>query len=129
MKLLWILTVATAFALSGCFSIQSTRLSRGGEENVHIANFGWYLFDCVPLATGNADKSSRFPTVFFRNDVTMDKIQSRMRDYAEENGKEIHDLAYHNHDSVLLNVPGLDFPLPIPYVLTYREIQLSGVLK
>ena len=32
-------------------------------------------------------------------------------------------------DSILFEIPGLDFPLPIPYVFTYREMQLSGVMK
>lgn len=115
--------------LGGCFTMQSSRLSKSGDENVFISNHGWYLFGVYPIATGNAEKGARSPTVFFRNDVTLEKIQSRMLDYASEQGKEIHDLAYHNHDSVLLNVPGLDFPLPIPYLLTYREIQLSGVVR
>jgi hypothetical protein len=30
---------------------------------------------------------------------------------------------------VLFEIPGTDFPIPLPYILTYREIQLSGVLK
>ena len=28
-----------------------------------------------------------------------------------------------------LEIPGINLPLPIPYLLTYREIQLSGVLE
>ena len=29
----------------------------------------------------------------------------------------------------MLEIPGINLPLPIPYLLTYREIQLSGVLE
>ena len=115
--------------LAGCFSFEASALSRSGAENVYVANYGWYLFGLFPLATGNAAKGETAPTVFLRDDVTMDKLQTRLADYAAEKGKEIHDLTYHNHDSVLLNIPGVDFPLPIPYVLTYREIQLSGVMR
>ena len=124
-----ILAVFAVAMVSGCFSLQTAKLSRSGDENIFISNYGWYLFDCLPLATGNADESTKLPTVFFRDDVTMDKMQQRMLSYAEKNGKEIYDPAYHNHNSILFNVPGLNFPLPIPYILTYREIQLSGVLK
>jgi hypothetical protein len=30
---------------------------------------------------------------------------------------------------VLFNVPLLQYPLPIPYLLCYRELQLSGNLE
>ncbi len=122
------LLCGTAMCLAGCFSFEAAKLSRSGEENVFISNYGWYLFGLWPLATGNAIPDG-FPIVFFRDDVTMDKIQARMLSYSESQHKEIDDLTYHNHDSVLLNIPGLDFPLPIPYILTYREIQLSGVVR
>lgn len=115
--------------LGGCFSFETAKLSSCGDEIVYVANYGWYLFGSLPLATGNAREGAKFPTVFFRNDVTMEKIQGRIIRYAEKQGKEMHDLTYHNHDSVLFNIPGLDFPLPIPYILTYRELQLSGVMK
>lgn len=115
--------------MAGCFSFESAKLSHSGDENVYVSNYGWYLFGCLPIATGNANEGDVFPTVFFRDDVTMDKIQKRMLDYAGQGDKEIYDLTYHNKDSVLFNIPGFSFPLPIPYVLTYREIQLSGVVR
>ena len=49
--------------------------------------------------------------------------------YADQQGKKLDNLAYHNYSSVMFNIPGTDFPIPLPYVLTFREIQLSGVLK
>ena len=67
--------------------------------------------------------------VFFRNDVTMDKIQHRFMSYANFYGKKTRDMAYYTQESVLFEIPGTDFPIPLPYILTYREIQLSGVLK
>ena len=91
------------------------------------------------------------PWIFFRNDVTMDKIQRRFMMYADDYGRrvatenaavtasgenleriservKVRDLVYTTSESVLFNVPGLNFPLPLPYILTYQEIQLSGVL-
>ncbi|MGN0855150.1 MAG: hypothetical protein ACI4R9_06490 [Kiritimatiellia bacterium] len=116
-----------AFCLAGCFSLDHGRFVRTNEEHVLVSNYGWYLFDYIPLVCGNANKDRRLPWVMFRDDVQMDKIQYRFMDYAGE--RRARDLAYNTTDSVLLMIPGIGFPLPIPYVLTYREIQLSGVLE
>jgi len=125
-----LLVGALALGLGGCFSIETAKLSRSGDENVLVTNYGWFLFNKVPIATGNAsEESMRMPIAFFRNDVTLDKIQTRMMNYAASREKMVHDLSYHNHESVLLTIPGTNFPFPIPYLLTYREIQLSGVVK
>lgn len=125
-------------ALSGCFSIERGPLRHSGEDHILVGNYGWYLFHCIPVACGNASKDPLVPFVSFRDDVTLDKIQSRFMDeagkYAAERGRElkdvdIHDLAYSTSESVMLTIPGFQVPLPIPYLLTYREVQLSGVIK
>ena len=118
-----------AVALAGCFSLETATLSKSGDENVLVTNYGWYLFNLIPLATGNATENAVAPTVMFRNDVTMDKVQGRVVKYARQKGKELRDMAYYNRSSVMFNIPGTNFPIPVPYVLTFREIQLSGVLK
>ena len=118
-----------ALVLAGCFSLETAELTKCGDENLLVTNYGWYLFNVLPVATGNASEGALSPTVFFRNDVTMDKVQKRAQRYAQKTGKQLSDLAYHNQSSVMFNIPGTDFPIPIPYVLTFREIQLSGVLK
>lgn len=124
------LACALSIALSGCFSIDRAELMRSGEEHVLVSNYGWYLFGCVPLCAGNANPNRWSPWVFFRDDVTMDKLQARFMSYAEKTGrKEKHTLVYDNYDSVMFEIPGLNLPVPIPYVVTYKEIQLSGVLK
>ena len=137
--------------LSGCFSIDRGPLIRTNEEHVLISNYGWYLFGLIPLACGNAAEDAPLPFVFFRNDVTMDKIQRRFMMYAEDYGRrvatenettneygkpptriservKVRDLAYTTSESVMFNIPGFNFPMPVPYLLTYQEIQLSGVL-
>ena len=42
--------------------------------------------------------------------------------------KDAKNLTYTSYDSVMFEIPGSNIPVPIPYLLTYREIQLSGVL-
>lgn len=59
----------------------------------------------------------------------MDKVQSRFMEYALKTAKTPKDLKYTDYDTVMFDVPLLQYPLPIPYVLCYREIQLSGNLK
>lgn len=118
-----------ALLLAGCFSFESAVMTKSGDENVLVTNYGWYLFNVFPLATGNAAEKAISPTVFFRNDVTMDKVQFRAQRYADAQGKKLGDMSYHNSSSVMFNIPGTDFPIPVPYILTFREIQLSAVLK
>ena len=129
-----ILGLVGTLCLSGCFVIDRGQLLRTNEEHILVSNYGWYLFDVLPLACGNAAEERALPFVFFRNDVTMDKIQTRFMTYAESYGRRagvgvnVRDLAYTTRESVLFEIPGINFPIPLPYILTYREIQLSGVL-
>ena len=117
------------FCLTGCFTIDHAQVLRTGEEHMLVSNYGWYLFHFIPVACGNASESRWFPWVHFRDDVTMDKIQHRFISTANELGRpKVRDLAYTTRESVMLEIPGLNLPLPIPYLLTYREIQLSGIM-
>ena len=124
-----ILSIGAAACLAGCFTLDSADVHATGEEHACVGNRGWYLFNLIPLACGNAADEPVMPWIFFRNDVTMDKIQKRFMDYANFYGKKPTDLTYHIEESVLFEIPGTDFPVPVPYLLTYKEIQLSGTLK
>ena len=124
-----IASVCAALHFAGCFTMERAVIPyTGGSEHMLASNYGWYLFNVIPLACGNAREDRWTPWVLFRNDVTMDKIQRRFTGYAEEHGFEMHDLTYSTKASVMFDVPGMNLPLPVPYLLTYREIQLSGVL-
>ena len=59
----------------------------------------------------------------------MEKLQSRLMNEAAARNREVENLVWNNYDSVLFEIPGLSIPIPIPYLLTYREMQLSGELK
>ena len=124
-----IISIGAAACLAGCFTLDSADVHATGEEHVCVGNRGWYLFNLIPLACGNASEEPVMPWTFFRNDVTMDKIQKRFMDYANFYNKKPKDLTYHTEESVLFEIPGTDFPVPVPYLLTYKEIQLSGTLK
>lgn len=115
---------------TGCFSLETSTTVHPEEEHVLVSNYGWYLFGFIPIVCGNADGESSFPFALFRNDVTMDKIQRAFMDYAEKQGKtDVYELSYSNDDTVLFEIPGTQFPVPIPYIVTYREIILSGSIR
>ena len=124
-----ILALGAAVGLAGCFTLNTADLRTTGEEHVCVGNYGWYLFNFIPLACGNAAEDPVMPWALFRNDVTKEKIQRRFMNYAEFRGKTPVDMTYYTHESVLFEVPGLDLPIPLPYIFTFKEIQLSGVLK
>ncbi len=121
--------LCVTICLSGCFTLDTADIRTTGEEHICVGNSGWYLFHFIPLACGNASEDPAMPWIFFRNDVTMDKIQHRFMSYANFYGKKTRDMAYYTQESVLFEIPGTDFPIPLPYILTYKEVQLSGVLK
>ena len=130
-RLIIIAFLCATFCLTGCFSIESGTFARAHSEHVLVSNYGWYLFHFIPVACGNASEDRWLPWAMFRDDVTMEKIQTRFMNYAEQNGgvTNVHNLAYTTRQSVMLELPGLDLPLPIPYLLTYRETQLSGEIR
>ena len=117
-----------ALCLAGCFSIERGHIWTTGEEHILASNYGWYLFDFIPLACGNTNTAPLMPWVIFRNDVTMGKVQTRFMEYVNGMKKDVKNLTYTSYDSVMFEIPGSNSPVPIPYLLTYREIQLSGVL-
>lgn len=114
---------------TGCFSIETGCLKSSGDEQVLVSNYGWYLFHFIPFACGNANENAMMPWALFRNDVTMDKVQKRFFSYADtREGVKAEELSYRTYESVLFEIPGSNIPIPLPYILSYKEIQLSGVL-
>ncbi len=122
--------LCATLCLTGCFSIDRATLPHSEDDHLLVGNYGWYLFHVFPLACGNASEDAWTPWVLFRNDVTMNKIQGRFMKAAADCCKpHASNLTYTAHESVLFNVPLVNLPVPIPYFITYRELQLSGVLK
>ena len=124
---------------TGCFTMatattESLRNSRDAgmsgtpREHVVVSNYGWYLFNVVPLVCGNAREGASFPWVFFRDEVTADIVHSRLTAYAASQGANLAELNLYVNDSVLFEVPGTSIPIPMPYVLCYKERLVSALL-
>lgn len=127
--------------LAGCFSFEASPIGVGTAEglqlhgaagkpaeHVVVANYGWYLFNLWPLATGNASVNARCPCRFFRNDVHEDILMNRLSRYAADKSLDIGEMNIFNDEQVLLSIPGISIPIPLPYVLTFHEMQISSVL-
>ena len=102
----------------------------GGEpaDHVVVANNGWYLFNAWPLACGNARENAKFIWRFFSNDVNADILQNRLTRHAARKNCDVEELNVFNDEEVFLSIPGTSFPIPLPYIITFRETQLSCVL-
>ncbi len=126
----FLIIFCATLCLTGCFSIDRAAIPRSNKEHLLVGNYGWYLFHLIPLVCGNASEDAATPWVLFRNDVTLNKIQSRFMKTAQDCGKaKESNLTYITHETVLFEIPGLNLPVPIPYFITYREVQLSGILE
>lgn len=97
-------------------------------EHVVVSNYGWYLFKAIPLACGNTAPKSFFPWAFFSDQVSPKLLHDRMMSYASATNANVKELAFFRDEQVFFTIPGTQFPVPIPYILCFREIQFSGVL-
>ena len=125
--------------LAGCYSmdIATTESLKGSAptpddgkplEHVVVSNHGWYLFDALPIVCGNATPGAYFPWKFFSNQVTSTLLHDRLMAHAAAIHADAKDLVFFRDERVLFNIPGLSIPIPIPYLITYHEIQFSAVL-
>ena len=97
-------------------------------EHYHVRNCGWYLFDKIPLLCGNADPNSLCGITLFSDQVRTDTMMRLFNDRVRATGTKPASVATIVDDWVTLEVPGVSFPLILPYIICYREVQISGVL-
>ena len=123
---------------AGCFSLETSPLGDAAghsielfgndaqaTEHVVVSNFGWYFFNRWPIVCGNARVDRSLPWRFFRNDVDENVIQRRLMDYAAARECDVRDLQVFNNAEVLMSIGVGGVSLPVPYVISYRELQYS----
>ena len=124
--------------LAGCFNFEKTPLGASAgrtlklqsthetaTEHVVVSNFGWYLFNRWPIVCGNAQEGRRTPWVFFRDDVNEHLLQRRLMKYAAERECNATDVNLFNNAEVLMSIGIGGVSLPVPYLISYRELQYS----
>ena len=106
--------LALAAGLGGCMTLDHATSKVTGVENVVVSDYGWRLFNFVPL---------------FRPEITHERVQKKLLDYAAERVKYAEGLVYNDYETVMFNIPTLSFTIPVPYILCFQKVQVSGVLK
>ena len=109
-----LLCVALAVGLGGCLSLDHATSKVTGIEHVVVSDYGWRLFNIVPL---------------FRSEITHERVQKALLDYAAERGKYAEGLVYRNDETVMFEIPTLSFTIPVPYIICFQKVEVSGVLK
>lgn len=71
--------IALLAATCGCASVHMC--SEGGRTMVDIQNTGWYLFNFIPLASGNPDDPNGHTCKLFRQTTTVEN-NMKLLDYA-----------------------------------------------
>jgi len=128
----------TALSLvSGCVSVErATRVTPAGvtlqgtpgtpTEYVHVSNFGYYLFNRIPLFCGNTATDRHGNTIWFSDEVTLAKTQDIMINHARSRNCHLAEIQPYTRSTCFLRI--------IPYVgttfgiLWYKEVQMSAVL-
>ena len=133
------LAVTSMLLLGGCFSMEvaSNEALRNSchdtqadkpVEHVMVSNYGWYLFNCIPLVCGDTNPDATLPWIFFSDQVDPILLHDKLMKYTNSKGANMTDLVFNRYEEVFFDVPGSDIPFPLPYLVCYREIQFSGVL-
>ena len=126
-----VVAVALALACSGCFTLDSSTsalLAPDADEHVIVRNYGWFLFGSVPLVCGNADIDSFWGSTFFKDEVTLEIAHGVLSQYVADSGREICDIVVMADREALLSVPLFVVPISLPWVVQYKEVNVSATL-
>lgn len=86
--------------LAGCATVNYS--DKGGKTMVDVANTGWYLFNLIPVASGNPGAPNEADFKLFRQTTTLEN-NVRMLDYAatERNAAAIKDISTYTSDECI----------------------------
>lgn len=73
------LLFAAFLAISGCATVNYS--DAGARTMVDITNSGWYLFNFIPIASGNPDRPNESDCRFFKETATVEN-NIKMLDFA-----------------------------------------------
>jgi len=126
MNRLFVLVLFSLLLATGCMSYRSTSIYNGVNvdggrrpvETIEIANSGWFLFTCLPIASGNPDRPNSNSSLWFRNTVSLDSnVKVLRRRMAEKGVTEVANLTSHCEDEKYL-----------VFLLARRAYRTSAVL-
>ena len=106
--------LCVTLCLTGCMSTEVSKSDVSGAEHIYVSDYGWKLFNWIPL---------------FRSDITLERVQTEVAAEAKRRNKVAADLVYHTYDKMTFDIPLVVITIPIPYIICYHDVQVSGVLK
>ncbi len=104
-------TLALFLLLTGCTTYRSTSAYNdvnvdGGRrpiETIEIENSGWFLFTCLPIASGNPDRPNDNSCCWFKNTVRLENNVKVLRQHMREEGStEVANVISHCEDEKYL---------------------------
>jgi len=96
------------------------------QEVVTVSNYGYYLFNFLPIFCGNTVEGRLGNTVWFQNHVTLERTQGVMLRQIKDQKPLVTNLQPHSYETCFFSV--------IPYIgnslgiVWYKQIDLSAVL-
>lgn len=79
-----ILCILLAALLTGCATVEYS--NEGGRKMVAISNSGWYLFNLIPIASGNPDKVNKVSCRLFSETATLENNIKILNDTVVNSG-------------------------------------------
>lgn len=90
------------FLVMGCATVE--RSDVGGRSMVMVTNSSWYLFNLIPIASGNPNNVNEISCKFFTETANLDNNVKILNNVVEESGaKAVKSLkSFWNDESVFL---------------------------
>jgi hypothetical protein len=84
MKIIFALFLAAI--LAGCATVETSDV--GGRHMVVVSNSGWYLFNLIPIASGNPEKVNKVSCSLFSETATLENNYKILNDFVKASGAE-----------------------------------------
>lgn len=81
-----IFLILLAALLSGCASVEFSGVGR--RKMVVVSNSGWYLFNLIPLASGNPDDVNNATCLFFSETATLENNLKILNKVVKDTGAD-----------------------------------------
>lgn len=100
MKMIFALFLA--IILTGCATVETSDV--GGRHMVVVSNSGWYLFNLIPIASGNPEKVNKVSCSLFSETATLENNYKILDDIIKSSGaKSVKSLkSFWNDESILV---------------------------
>lgn len=100
MKMIFALFLAVI--LTGCATVETSDV--GGRRMVVVSNSGWYLFNLIPIASGNPEKVNKVSCSLFSETATLENNYKILDDIIKSSGaKSVKSLkSFWNDESILV---------------------------